>query len=125
MYGMNNACNVVLSRVDGIPFTGDAATRVNTIKAWCYWWKGYAYASIGLMYYSALINDDPAKPSSDYVLHDAIIGKSTDYFNLAAATLGTIISTSDYQDVLGKLIPSFCQVGNGGGLSTHMLIKDM
>ena len=37
MYALNNACNNVLSLVDGIKFSGDAASRANTIKAWCYW----------------------------------------------------------------------------------------
>ena len=47
MYAMNNTLNQVLSLVDGISFSGDATTRSNTIKAWCYWWKGYAYSQIG------------------------------------------------------------------------------
>ena len=42
MYAMNTVCNKVLSLVDGISFSGDATTRINTVKAWCYWWKGYA-----------------------------------------------------------------------------------
>jgi hypothetical protein len=114
MYALNNACNQVLSLVDGIKFSGDAASRSNTIKAWCYWWKGYAYASIGSMYYSGLIEDKVGVTNGAYVLHDAIINQSNTFFNQAAATLGTITSATDYQAVLGKLIPSFNQVGHGG-----------
>ncbi|MGI4804755.1 MAG: hypothetical protein ACRYFL_08300, partial [Janthinobacterium lividum] len=33
MYGLNNACNQVLSLVDNISFSGDATTKKNTIKA--------------------------------------------------------------------------------------------
>ena len=120
MYALNNACNEVLSLVDGIKFSGDATSRANTIKAWCYWWKGYAYASIGSMYYSGLIEDKFGSTNSTYVLHDAILNQSNTYLNLAATTLGAITSTSDYQTVLGSLIPAFNQVGLGGVLTVDM-----
>jgi hypothetical protein len=128
MYALNNACNVVLSLVDNIKFTnGDAASKANTIKAWCYWWKGYAYASVGTMYYSGLITEkiDPknnvlSKVEHDYVLHDEIINQSNTYFNLAASTLDGITSVGDYTSVLGRLIPDFTQVGNGGILTIAM-----
>lgn len=114
MYAMNNSCNEVLSLVDNISFSGDAASKKNTIKAWCYWWKGFAYASIGSMYYSGLIEDKYGETNSNYVLHDAIINQSNTFFNQAATTLGSVSSESDYEEILGKLIPSFTQVGNGG-----------
>ena len=114
MYSLNNACNTVLSLVDAIPFSGDAASKIATVKAWCYWWKGYAYASIGSMYYSGLIIDEAGTTNSNYVLHDAIIAKSDEYYNLAATTIDGISSEADYTDILGKLIPEFTQVGNGG-----------
>lgn len=114
MYALNNVCNQVLDLVGTIPFTGDATSKTNTIKAWAYWWKGYAYASIGSMYYAGLIEDKSGVTNGDYVLHDAIINQSNTYFNLAATTLTAITSAADYQEVLGQLIPSFNQVGNGG-----------
>jgi hypothetical protein len=114
MYALNNACNLVLSVVDEIPFTGDAASKANTIKAWCYWWKGFAYASIGTKYYAGLIVNEYGVSSNDYVLHDAILNESNTYFNLAATTLSSISSASDYSEVLVQLIPSHTQVGNGG-----------
>jgi hypothetical protein len=120
MYALNNACNQVLSLVDGIKFGGDATSRANTVKAWCYWWKGYAYASIGSMYYAGLINDAASTMNGNYVQHDAIINQSNTYFNMAATTLGSISSASDYQTVLGELIPSANQVGNGGVLTIDM-----
>ena len=52
MYALNNACNTIMNILPGIKFSGDATTKANTITAWCDWWKGYAYASIGSMYYS-------------------------------------------------------------------------
>ena len=120
MYALNNGCNQILGLVDGIKFSGDAASRSNTMKAWAYWWKGYAYASIGSMYYSGLINDKAGTTNGAYVLHDAIINQSNTYFNMAATTLGAITSVTDYQAVLGALIPAASQVGHGGVLTVDM-----
>jgi hypothetical protein len=114
MYALNNACNQTLDLVGTIQFTGDAISKANTLKAWAYWWKGYAYASIGSMYYAGLIQDKAGVTNGDYVLHDAIINQSNTYFNLATTTLTAITNTADYQEVIGQLIPSFNQVGNGG-----------
>ncbi|RYF68772.1 MAG: RagB/SusD family nutrient uptake outer membrane protein [Cytophagaceae bacterium] len=113
MYALNNVCNQILDLTATIKFSGDAASRANTMKAWAYWWKGYAYASIGSMYYAGLIADKSGATDGKYVLHDAIIGKSNDYFNLATTTLSSITSATDYQSVMTQLIPSFFQVGNG------------
>ena len=125
MYALNNACNTILSVVDGIKFSGDAATKINTVKAWCYWWKGYAYASIGSMYYSGLIIDKANVGSNDYLSHDAIIDQSNKFLNMAATTLLSITNTNDYEEILGKLIPSFCQVGNGGVLTKDMWLRNI
>ena len=126
MYAMNSACNTVLSLVDKISFSGDATTRANTIKIWCYWWKGYAYASIGSMYYSGLIVNEAGGKSNHYVVKDSILAESNKYFNMAASLLQTgVSSTSDYQAVLTELIPSFCQVGNGGVLTSAMWIRNI
>jgi hypothetical protein len=126
MYALNGACNTVLSLVDNISFSGDATTKANTIKAWCYWWKGYAYASIGSMYYSGLIINDAGGTSNNYLIKDSIIAESNTYLNKAADLLKTgITSTTDYSTVLGELIPSFCQVGNGGVLTTTMWIRNI
>ena len=121
MYAMNNACNAVLELVDGIKFaTGDAASKKNTIKAWCYFWKGYAYASVGSLYYAGLIVDKSASTNANYVLHDAIITESNKNFTLAATTLGSVTSAADYQTVLAALIPAFNQVGLGMAPTTDM-----
>ncbi|QMW03427.1 RagB/SusD family nutrient uptake outer membrane protein [Spirosoma foliorum] len=114
MYALNNVCNQILDLSGTIKFSGDATSRANTMKAWAYWWKGFAYASIGSMYYAGLIDDKSVTTDGNYVLHDAIISKSNDYFNLAATTLSSVTSTTDYQAVISQLIPSFTQVGNGG-----------
>ena len=125
MYALNSACNLVLSLVPDIKFSGDAASRANTIKAWCYWWKGYAYASIGTMYYSGLIIDSVNGASNKYLLKDSLLSRSNYYYNLASSTLSSITSASDYSTILGELIPTFCQSGNGGVLTTAMWIRNI
>ncbi len=114
MYAMNNACNLTLSLVDDIPYATDAETKIATIKAWCYFWKGYAYASIGSKYFSGLVVNEYGVISSTYVSHDAIIAESDKYFKLAASTLDGITSAGVYGTILGRLIPSQNQTGNGG-----------
>jgi hypothetical protein len=120
MYSLNNACNTVLTQLDKVAFTGDAESKANTFRAWCYWWKGYAYASIGSMYYAGLIIDEILVTNGDYVTHDAIIAQSNSYFAQAAATLDAITSTADFTSVLTNLIPEFTRVGHGGVLTIDM-----
>ena len=120
MYSLNNGCNQILSLVDGIKFSGDAASRMNTMKAWAYWWKGYAYASIGSMYYAGLISETASASNGNYVLHDAIINQSNTYFNMAATALSAVTNTADYEAVLGALIPAASQIGHGGVLTVDM-----
>lgn len=124
MYALNNACNLILTLVPTIQFSGDAASRAATVNAWCYWWKGYAYAAIGTMYYSGLINDTANFSNNNitnnhYLVHDSIIARSNYYFNLANATISGISSASDYTTVLGELIPSAFQGGTLGGVPTQ------
>lgn len=134
MYSLNNACNQILDNADRMIYTGDKATKVNTVKAWCYWWKGYAYAAIGSLYVAGLINDevnrDPNTPTStvasnEYVSKETIIATSNSYFNLAKTTLQSITSADDYSDMLGKMIPAICQIGRGGVPNTDMWIRNI
>jgi len=114
MYAMNAGCNQVLSVIDGV--TQDPST-VATFQAWAYWWKGYAYAAIGSMYYSGLIIDEYLGKSSEYVTHDVVIERSNYYFKLAATTLDKITDNETYSTLLEGLIPAFTQVGKGGVLT--------
>jgi starch-binding outer membrane protein, SusD/RagB family len=126
MYALNNACNAFLSLVGKIPFSGDTTTKSNTIKAWAYWWKGYAYAAIGSMYYSGLIIDNYGGASSHYVVKDSILAQSNYFLQQASTLLSSGISTpADYTTVLGQLIPSDFQVGHGGVPSTAEWIRNI
>jgi len=114
MYALNNACNTIMNILPGIKFSGDATTKANTITAWCDWWKGYAYASIGSMYYSGLIIDEYNGASNHYLPHDSIIARSNYYFQQASSILSGITSVSDYTTVMTGLIPTDFQQGHGG-----------
>jgi starch-binding outer membrane protein, SusD/RagB family len=128
MYSMNNSCNVVLDIVDGIKFSGDATVKKNVIKAWCYWWKGLAYARIGSIYYAGLINDKPSvagSTSSKYVTKEEIIKEANKNLDAAATILGGLTSTADYRAILGGLIPDYCQKGKGGILTPEMWVRNI
>lgn len=121
MYIMNGDCNTVLSLIPTIKFTGDTAAVANTIRTWCYFWKGYAYSVIGSQYYAGLVVNTSGSTNGNYMIRDSIIAESNYWFNQALATLALIPSGSaDYSSVVGSLIPGFCQVGNGGVLTPTM-----
>lgn len=130
MYSLNNACNQVLSLVDAVKFTGDAATKKNTIKAWAYWWKGFAYSKIGSIYYAGIIDNtvgigNSSALVSTYVTSAAMITEANRNFDEASTLLSGITNTSDYSTVLGKLLPDFVQTGKGGILTPDMWIRNI
>jgi hypothetical protein len=126
MYALDAACNSILAVAPKIKLGGDATSRLNTILAWCYWWKGYAYSQVGTMYYSGLIQDDPSNATNNHYLpKDSIIARSNYYLNLAATTINGISSSSDYNTILGELIPTPFQVQNGGVLTPTMWIHNI
>jgi hypothetical protein len=125
MYELNNACNNILEVAAKTPFTGDAATKLATLQAWAYWWKGFAYAHIGSIYYAGLIVNTPSQTNGVYVTKEAIINESNANLDKAAALLSKISNSATYSQILGKLIPDFCQVGNGGVLTTAEWIENI
>jgi starch-binding outer membrane protein, SusD/RagB family len=125
MYSMNNSCNLVLELIDDVDFLGDAETKKNTIKAWAYWWKGFAYARIGSTYHAGLINNTPNKTNGNYVTRQAIIAESNANFDQAAQILSSLTASADYMSTMGKLIPSFNQVGKGLVPTPAMWIRNI
>jgi hypothetical protein len=126
MYALNAACNEILAIAPTITLSGDAATKLNTIKAWCYWWKGYAYSQVGSIYYSGLVQDDPAnKSNAHYLPKDSILARSDYYLNLAATTLSGLTAGGDYNTVMGELIPAASQKGHGGILTPAMWVHNI
>ncbi|WP_428662691.1 RagB/SusD family nutrient uptake outer membrane protein [Runella sp.] len=120
MYALNAAGNNILALVDKTTFSGNAETKKSTLKAWAYWWKGYAYARIGSIYYAGIINDDPVNTNGKFVTKEDIIKESNSNFDKAAAALTASTSATDYAEVVGKLIPDIFQVGKGGVLTVDM-----
>lgn len=120
MYAMINACNLTLENLGSISLTTDKA---NTIKAWCYWWKGYAYAQIGTIYYAGLIVDQSNTVVNNYVNQATIIAESNRNLGLAATTLAAISNQGDYSSMITQLIPTQCQVGLGMPLSSAQWVR--
>lgn len=114
MYEMNNAANQILALAATVPLSGDAANKQATLKAWAYWWKGYAYARIGSAYYSGIINDAISATNPNYVLSAAIIAESNKNLAAASAALSSISNVGTYTTLMGQLLPSFVQTGHGG-----------
>jgi hypothetical protein len=120
MYAMLNGCNLILEHLDGIPLSVDKA---NTIKAWAYWWKGYAYAQIGTLYYAGLIVDKSNTVVNKFVNQAAIITESNRNLNLAITTLNAITNQGDYSQVISEMIPLQNQVGLGKPLTSAQWIR--
>jgi starch-binding outer membrane protein, SusD/RagB family len=119
MYILNGACNTILSTMPSIKLTGDTATVANTIRAWAYFWKGYAYSVIGSQYTAGLVVNTAGATNNNFLVKDSIIAASNSWFSLAATTLGLIpAGSSDYTNTLGGLIPAFCQATPHGGIPT-------
>ena len=117
MYSMISSCNFILENVDKIAFPVDEATKRATLKAWAYWWKGFAYARIGSIYYAGLINDISLSTNGNYVTKEAVIAESNKNLDLCVTTLDAVVTTAAYTGILTTIIPSFCQVGKGGALA--------
>ena len=85
MYNLITASNSILELADKTTFTGaGAATKKATIKAWAYWWKGYAYSRIGSTYYAGLIQNATtadAATNGNYVTKEAIIAEASSNFD--------------------------------------------
>jgi starch-binding outer membrane protein, SusD/RagB family len=125
MYNMITAANGVLDLCKNVTFSGTGAdSKKATVKAWAYWWKGYAYSQIGSMYYAGIIqNNTPsaATTNGNYVTKEAIIAEANANYDSCATALGTAsTSAADYTATITKLVPSFLQKGKGGALTVDM-----
>lgn len=118
MYNINNLANTILSNIPEITFSGDATTKAAVLKAWAHWWKGFAYARIGSIYYAGLIVNNAngeivTGTNGNYVTKEEIIAESNRNLDEASATLAALTATADYNAVMTGLIPSFNRVGKG------------
>ncbi|WP_026770071.1 RagB/SusD family nutrient uptake outer membrane protein [Asinibacterium sp. OR53] len=109
MYFLNNSSNVLLSLIDKVNFTGDAATKKKVLQAWAYWWKGYAYSRIGSMYIAGLKIDAPNATNGTYMTHDALITEANANLDKAAGIIGGLSSGGDFDNVMTQIIPGYMQ----------------
>jgi hypothetical protein len=122
MYYLNNACNLVLETVDNVTFTGDGTTKKNALKAWAYFWKGYAYSRIGSIYYAGIVKNEYAVVNGLYKSSAEIIAEADANYNKAIEALNGIATLADYNTMVKALIPTQCQTGKGGILTPAMWI---
>jgi hypothetical protein len=125
MYALNRVSNYILLNVDGVTFTGDAATKIATLKAWAYWWKGFAYSRIGSLYYAGLIVDDPLGTNANYKTSAEILAEAENNFAQATTILSGLIANATYTEVMSRIIPDFNQVGHGGVPSPDEWIRNI
>lgn len=110
-YFMNSQANTLLQAVDNpaLQFSGDAATKKALLKAWAFWWKGFAYSRIGSMYIAGVINNEAGTglTNGDFADHNAVITEANANFDKAAAILNGLTETPDYDEVFQAIVPSF------------------
>ncbi len=125
MYFLNNACNNILSLVDNVAFSGDATSKKNALKAWAYYWKGFAYSRIGSTYYAGLIKNDYNTISNEFKTSADILAESNANFDKAITALNGVTNTTDYNTTIKAVIASQNQVGKGGVLTPAMWIHNI
>ncbi|MFL5740365.1 MAG: RagB/SusD family nutrient uptake outer membrane protein [Flavisolibacter sp.] len=108
---MNVQANSLLQAVDdpALQLSGDAATKKALLKAWAYWWKGFAYSRIGSIYIAGVINNEAGNGNTNgnYVDHNAIIAEANANFDKAATALNSIAENADYDQTFKAIVPSF------------------
>ncbi len=112
MYFLNNSTNVLLSKIDEISYSGDAATKKNVLKAWAKWWKGYAYCRIGSMYIAGLIIDAPNGTNGTFVTNTKMIEEGLKNLDEAAAILSAT-SGEAYNEVMERIMTTYLRGAKG------------
>ncbi|MGC4022906.1 MAG: RagB/SusD family nutrient uptake outer membrane protein [Cyclobacteriaceae bacterium] len=105
MYFMNDACNRILEYIDKPSYSGNADSKKAALKAWAYFWKGYAYSRIGSMYIAGLIVDTAGTSNGNYVTNAEIISEATKNFDASIAALNSVSDVDSYANMMSALIP--------------------
>jgi starch-binding outer membrane protein, SusD/RagB family len=102
-------CNQLLKSLnnEAITFTGNAETKKATLRAWAYWWKGWAYARIGSMYLAGLIVDEAGQQNPNFISSSQIIAEANKNLDACAAELAKVSSAADYNSIMQSIIPSY------------------
>jgi starch-binding outer membrane protein, SusD/RagB family len=119
MYQINNQANLILDQLESssLVLTGNVDAKRNTLKAWAYWWKGFAYSRIGSIYVAGIITDELNVSNTNFKDRTAIIAEAAANFDKATAALNAINDEATYNGVMDKLILSFTKIGRGGVFS--------
>lgn len=125
MYNLISSCNLLLEKVDGITYPGDAVSKKAAIKAWAFWWKGYAYSRIGSVYFAGLINNSSFTTNGNYVSKEAMIVEANSNLDKAAAAAASATSATEFTAMWAKIIPTAFQTGKGGSQSPAMLQRNV
>lgn len=125
MYNLISSCNLLLEKVDGVSFVGDAASKRAAIKAWAYWWKGFAYSRIGSIYYAGLINNTYQSTNGNYVTKAAIITEANANLDKAVQAANSAASVAEFVATWERIIPAFNQVGLGLGQTPAELARNV
>ena len=120
MYNMITSMNSVLDIAEKTTFSGDGTvptTKKNTVKAWAYFWKGFAYSRIGSIYYAGIINDAVGATNSNYATKEKIIEEAAKNLDQAATLLTGLTpdatATTTYNGVMTGLIAEYNRIGKG------------
>jgi hypothetical protein len=122
MYALNGAMNNVLENVDLVSMSNE---KKATIKAWAYFWKGFAYSRIGSMYYAGIINHDANRTNNLYVTKEQVMAEAELQLSKCELELNQLTGNQDYTQMLNYLIPSVNKPGKGGTLSTAEWVRNI
>ncbi|WP_343744749.1 RagB/SusD family nutrient uptake outer membrane protein [Chitinophaga sp.] len=125
LYLVNNQANLLLNVTsqNDLALTGsadDIETKKALVRAFAYWWKGFAYSRIGSIYIAGVQADkfvDGTLATNDFLAHDAIVKLGNDNFDACVAELNKIKSPSAYNALFKRIIPDFTATGKGGVIS--------
>lgn len=129
LYGQIGHVNFLLSVLDDVNFEGtegEINIKKKTLRAWAYWWKGFAYSRIGSIFKQAVIVDTYGQTTNEFKPYSEILAEAARNFEAAKVELNGI-SEDDvtYLTLMAKLIPSYTQVGKGGVLTPQMFVRNM
>lgn len=124
MYNLIGSCNLLLEKAETVVLSGDAVSKKAAIKAWAYWWKGFAYSRIGSIYYAGLINNTSFATNGNYVTKEAIITEANRNLDLATTTAAAA-NVTVFKDMFGLFIPSNFQVGRGFATTPDQLKRNV
>lgn len=122
MYPLNWAMNKLLVQVEEIELS---AEKKNTIRAWSYYWKGYAYSRIGSMYVAGIINDAALGTNNRYWTRQEMIAEAELNFFKADTLLQKLNNHIEYASLMAKLLPKAVQVGKGFPPRTEEWIRNI